>query len=79
MIPRQDVVIAKGKGEMKTFWLLPKENVSDAVYNKLKVLTARSKSSSKKTATATVLETAIIPSRTQRVRVGDCCDSSYTT
>jgi hypothetical protein len=65
LIARQDVVVAKGKGEMKTFWLLPKEKVSDADYNELKALTAESNSSSKKTATATVLETAIIPSRTQ--------------
>eukprot|EP00934_Nitzschia_sp_Nitz4_P008929 Nitzschia sp. Nitz4//scaffold100_size80364//3224//7079//NITZ4_005332-RA/size80364-augustus-gene-0.10-mRNA-1//-1//CDS//3329532058//8919//frame0 len=33
VVPRTEVVVAKGKGEMKTYWLLPKENSTAADFN----------------------------------------------
>jgi hypothetical protein len=62
---KTNVIVAKGKGKMNTFWLLPKENASDADYNELKGFTAKSKSSSEKNGPSKVLETTSIPSKTQ--------------
>ena len=30
VVPREDVVVAKGKGELRTFWLLPRDDVTTA-------------------------------------------------
>jgi hypothetical protein len=34
MVAREDVVVAKGKGEMKTFWLLPKDSTNPEEFSR---------------------------------------------